>query len=262
MIRILAAMALALTAFAVQAETLKLAVTTPFAVSGLSDVLWPALEADTGIAVQILSGDAAQVLALGEAGQVDAILIRDRRDEEAFIATGFGTHCRQIMYDDFVLVGPVDDHADIAQAKSVTEALQRIAKSERHFVSSNGDSVVQAREQALWADAGLMPQSFPNWYSFVSQGSLSAAVEFDAYVLTDRASWLKFDNKASLAILFSGDPVLFNQYSFVPLNPELHPHVAHDLAEQVETWLTSPRAAELINSYKIDGEGLFTFSAD
>ncbi|UOA28552.1 substrate-binding domain-containing protein [Pseudosulfitobacter sp. DSM 107133] len=262
MIRSLAALALALTAFAAQAETLKLAVTTPFAVSGLSDVLWPALEADTGISVQMQSGDTVQVLALGETGQVDAILVRSRRDEETFIATGFGTHCRQIMYDDFVLVGPVDDHAGIAQARSVTEALQRIAKSERRFVSYSGDSVVQAKEQALWADAGLMPQSFPNWYSVVSQGSLSAAVEFDAYALTDRASWLKFDNKASLAVLFSGDPVLFNQYSFVPLNPERHPHVAHDLAERVETWLSSPRAAELINTYTVGGEPLFTFSAE
>lgn len=264
MIRILAAVALVLSASAAQAETLKLAVTTSFAASGLSDVLLPALQEDTGIDVQVLVGDTANALALGETGRVDAILIHSRRDEETFVAEGFGTHCRKIMYEDFVLVGPVDDYAGIAQSVSVTEALQRIAKSERHFVSLGTDGLVYQKEQALWADAGLMPQQFPNWYVTADAGieaSLSAAVEAEGYILTDRTSWLTFEGKNGLAVLFSGDPVLFSQYNFVPVDPKRHPHVSFGTARRVEAWLTGPRAAELINSYEIAGETPFTFNA-
>ncbi|ASM74220.1 MULTISPECIES: substrate-binding domain-containing protein [Roseobacteraceae] len=265
MIRILAAMALALAAGAAQAETLKLAVTTSFAASGLSDVLLPALQKDTGIEVQLLVGDTANTLALGETGQVDAILLHSRREEEAFVQEGFGTHCRKIMYDEFVLVGPVDDHAGIAQSVSVTEALQRIAKSERHFVSLGDDSALHKKEQSLWADAGLLPQQFPNWYTVAEagiEGSLSIATGLNGYILTDQLGWLRAGDKAGLAPLFSGDPVLFSQYNFIAVNPERNPHVARDVAATVEDWLTSPRAAELINSYTVNGETLFTFNAE
>ncbi|MBM1816421.1 substrate-binding domain-containing protein [Pseudosulfitobacter pseudonitzschiae] len=265
MTRLLAALALVLTACAAQAETLKLAVTTSFAASGLPDVLLPALKLGTGIDVELMVGDTENTLAWGEAGQVDALLIQGQRDEETFVAAGFGTHCRKIMYDDFVLLGPIDDYAGIAQSVSVTEALQRIAKSERQFVSMDDDSDLHKKEQALWADAGLMPQQFPNWYAMANAGpkaDLTAAVDREGYILMDRQSWLQFGGKTELALLFSGDPVLFNQYTFVPVNPERHPHVARDLADRVERWLTGAQAAELINGYTIEGQPLFTFNAE
>ncbi len=265
MIRLLATLALVLTACAVQAETLKLAVTTSFAASGLPDVLLPALKLGTGIDVEMLVGDTANALALGETGQVDAILLDSRRDEETFVADGFGTHCRAIMYDNFVLLGPVDDYAGIAQSVSVTEALQRIAKSERQFVSLGDDSPLHKKEQALWADAGLTPQQFPNWYTVAGAGansSLTTAVDLQGYILMDRQSWLQFGDKTGLAVLFSDDPVLFNQYSFVPVSAAHHPHVARDLARRVERWLTGPQAKELINGYTIEGQPLFIFNAE
>ncbi len=265
MIRLLVAVAFVLSACAAQAETLKLAVTTSFAASGLSDVLLPALQEDTGIELQLFVGDTANALALGETGQVDAILIHSRRDEETFVEEGFGTHCRKIMYEDFVLVGPVDDYAGIAKSVSVTEALQRIAKSERQFVSLGDDSGTHHKEQSLWADAGLLPQQFPNWYNVAGtgiEGGLKAAATLEGYILTDRISWMNSADKSGLAVLFSGDPVLFSQYNFVPINPVTHSHVAYDVARKVERWLTGSRAEELINGYTIGGETPFTFNAE
>lgn len=261
MIRALIAL-LMLIATPLQAETMKLAVTTSFHNSGLSDVLLPAIAQDTGLEVQLLVVGTGQALRLGQAGDVDAILVHSKAAEEAFVAAGYGTHRREIMYNDFVFIGPASDPAQVAQAETAAVALQAIAQSQSAFVSRGDDSGTHKKELSLWAEAGVPPEGA--WYKAVGAGmgaSLNTASGLDAYIMSDRASWLNFNNKGDLALLFSGDPALFNQYAYLPVNPKRHPHVKGEAALALEAWLTSLKAATLINGYMIDGEPLFVFNA-
>lgn len=254
-----------MSAGAVAAEEMKMAVTTSFHNSGLSDILLPAIKEDTGIEVQLLVVGTGQAIRLGEAGDVDAILVHSRKAEEKFLEGGYGTHRREIMYNDFVFIGPQGDEAAVAAAEDAKGALTRIAETKAPFVSRGDDSGTHKKELSLWASAGLDPETFDDWYKEVGAGmgaALNTASGLNAYIMSDRASWLNFGNKGDLALLFSGDPVLFNQYAYLPVSPEMHDHVKNDLALQVEEWLVSERAAGLINSYTINGETLFTFNAD
>ena len=247
-----------------KAETMRLAVTTSFNNSGLADLLLPAIEHDTGIEVRLLSVGTGQALRLGRAGDVDAILVHSRAAEEAFVSAGYATHRREIMYNDFVLLGPVNDPAGIASAANATQALARIAGSETPFVSRGDDSGTHDREQALWRLAGMDAVQFGAWYRSIGAGmgaALNAGSAMGAYLLSDRASWLNFKRKEGLTLLFAGDPVLFNQYSYLPVNPQKHPHVKHRAARQLEDWLVAPRARALINDYRLGGERLFTHNA-
>ena len=248
----------------VVADTLRMAVTTSFDNSGLSDVLLPAIRTDLGLEVQLLVVGTGQALRLGQAGDVDAVLVHSRAAEDAFVAQGHATHRREIMYNDFVLIGPAADPAGIADAGSAADALHAIATAKVPFVSRGDDSGTHKAELAIWASAGLDADGFGPWYRAVGAGmgaALNTAVAMDAYVLSDRASWLNFGNKTGLALLFAGDPALFNQYAFLPVNPKKHSAIRHDLALQLEGWLTSPRAAALIDGYTLQGEQLFVFNA-
>lgn len=249
---------------AVQAETMRMAVTTSFHNSGLSDVLLPAIQADTGLEVQLLVVGTGHALRLGEAGDVDAILVHSKAAEEAFVAAGYGTHRREIMYNDFVLIGPSDDPAGIEAAETAAAALTAIADANAPFVSRGDDSGTHKKELSLWAAAGVEVGALGSAYNAVGAGmgaSLNTASGLNAYILADRASWLNFGNKGDLALLFAGDPVLFNQYAFIPVNPEQHDHVKFDAAQKLEAWLTSDTAKDLINGYTIGGETLFIFNA-
>ncbi len=246
------------------AETLRMAVTTSFHNSGLADVLLPQIAQDIEIEVQLLVVGTGQAIRLGAAGDVDALLVHARRAEEGFVAAGHGTHRREIMYNDFVIIGPSSDPAAVAGASSAAEALQRIATAEAPFVSRGDDSGTHQKEVSLWQAAGADPERFPGWYKPVGAGmgaALNTAAGMGAYILADRASWLNFGNKGDLALLFAGDAALFNQYSYLPVNPARHPHVRHRLAQQLEDWLVSDRAKRLINGYTIGGEALFAFNA-
>jgi tungstate transport system substrate-binding protein len=252
-------------AVAVQAqETVRLAVTTSFHNSGLADVLLPEIARDLDLEVQLLVVGTGQALRLGRAGDVDAILVHSKAAEVAFVAEGYGTHRREIMYNDFVFVGPSDDPAIVAEATTAEDGLMRIAKAEAEFVSRGDDSGTHKKELALWNAAGLAVEDFGSWYKSVGAGmgaALNTASGVNAYILSDRASWLNFANKGDLALLFSGDPELFNQYAFLPVSPKLHGHVKAELVETLEDWLTSARAAELIDGYRVEGEQLFVFNA-
>ncbi|SIT88619.1 tungstate transport system substrate-binding protein [Yoonia rosea] len=246
------------------AEDMRMAVTTSFDSSGLAEVLLPAIKEDLDIDLQLLVVGTGQALRLGEAGDVDAVLVHSRPAEEAFVAAGHGTHRREIMYNDFVLIGPASDPADIANAASAADALQRIAAAEAPFVSRGDESGTHKAELGVWATAGLDAAGFDGWYRPVGAGmgqALNTAAGMDAYLISDRASWLNFANKADLALLYSGDPVLFNQYAYLPVDPSKNANVRNDLAMALETWLVSPRAAALINDYTINGETLFVFNA-
>ena len=247
------------------ADDMRMAVTTSFYNSGLADVLLPEIKKDLDLEVQLLVVGTGQALKLGRAGDVDAILVHSRNAEEAFVSEGFGTHRREIMYNDFVIIGPSTDPSNVSDARSATDGLLRIEAAQSLFVSRGDDSGTHKKELSLWAGANLEPEGFGRWYKSVGAGmgaALNTASGLNAYILSDRASWLNFGNKGELALLFSGDPVLFNQYAYLPVNPETHSHVKTEHARKLEDWLTSPRAADLINNYKIEGEGLFVFNAE
>lgn len=262
---LICALAAILLAGGVQAaDRMRLAVTTSFHNSGLADVLLPEVREDLDLEVQLLVVGTGQALKLGQAGDVDAILVHSMAAEEAFVAEGYATHRREIMYNDFVFIGPGDDPADVAAAASAEESLQRIAAARADFVSRGDGSGTHKKELRLWADAGLDPESFGAWYKAVGAGmgaALNTASGMAAYILSDRASWLNFGNKGDLELLHAGDPVLFNQYAYLPVNPARHEHARHGLALALERWLTGDRARALINGYTMDGETLFVFNA-
>lgn len=246
------------------AEILKMAVTTSFENSGLADVLLPEIQADLGIEIQLLVVGTGQALRLGEAGDVDAILVHSRGSEEAFVSDGFGTHRREIMYNDFVLVGPQSDAAEISEVTSAITAVQKIEQAKVTYVSRGDNSGTHKAEMKIWHLANFDPEAFGVWYNAVGAGmgaALNTASGMKAYILSDRASWLNFKNKGDLALLYSGDPALFNQYAFLPVNPAIHPTARYGLAVRLEGWLTSEKAAKLINGYMINGEKLFVFNA-
>lgn len=253
-----------MTTAAAQADTMRMAVTTSFHNSGLADILLPAIKDDLDLEVQLLVVGTGQALKLGRQGDVDAILVHSRKSEDAFLAEGYGTHRREIMYNDFVFVGPNTDDAGISGSENAVDALQKIAAQESAFVSRGDDSGTHKKELSLWAGAGLDVDSFGGWYNAVGAGmgaALNTASGMNGYIMSDRASWLNFGNKGDLALLYAGDPVLFNQYAYLPVNPEKHSHVKTDLVEKLEGWLVSDRAKELIDTYKINGETLFVFNA-
>lgn len=243
-------------------ETMRLAVTTSFHNSGLADVLLPQIRSDLGFDVHLLVVGTGQALKLGRAGDVDAVLVHARTAEEAFVAQGHATHRREIMYNDFVLIGPQSDPANVADASFAVEALTNIARARVDFVSRGDDSGTHKAEQALWQTAGIAPEGA--WFKSVGAGmgaALNTASALGAYILSDRASWLNFGNKGRLKLLFAGDPALFNQYAYLPVNPARHSHIKAELAQALENWLTSPRAAGLINGYQLNGTQLFFFNA-
>ena len=244
------------------ADAMKLAVTTSIQNSGLSDILVPEIAADTGIDVHLIVVGTGQAVRLGEASDVDAILVHSREAEDALVAAGSGNHRREIMFDDFVVVGPDTDPADIGGAETAIEALRAIARAEAPFASRGDDSGTHRRELSLWAEAGIDPGS--TWYRELGAGmgaTLNTAVGMGAYVLSDRASWLKFGNKDAMEILYQGDPALLNQYTYIPVNPAKHNHVNFELAKKVEEWLVSVQGQRLIGDYSIDGQPLFTPNA-
>lgn len=263
MIRFVTAIAMVL-GTQLHAEPIKLAVTTSFNNSGLSDILLPQIKDDTGLEVQLLVVGTGQALRLGEAGDVDAVLVHSRTAEEAFVAQGHATHRREVMYNDFVLIGPAHDPASVSAATTVTDAIRQIASAKAAFVSRGDESGTHKKERALWSASQLDPESFGPWYKSVGAGmgaGLNIASSLNAYILSDRASWLTHGNKQDLRILFSGVAQLFNQYSYLPVNPERHAHVNYAAALKLESWLTSDVAKELIDGYTLNGEELFVFNA-
>ncbi len=245
-----------------QAEEMRLAVTTSFHNSGLSKLLLPKIKRDTGIDVHLLVVGTGQALKLGRAGDVDAILVHSRLAEDAFIADGFAPYRREIMYNDFVLVGPETDPANIQNATSAAQAFERIWKTKSPFVSRGDNSGTHLKEMALWASMSSDTSSFtPDWYRAAGAGmgaTLNTASAMNAYVMSDRASWLKFANKGALKLHYSGDPVLFNQYAYLPVSDDKHPHVQGAVARKLENWLVGSVAQNLIGNYTINGQHLFT----
>jgi len=189
------------------------------------------------------------------------LLVHAREAEEAFVADGYGVARFDVMYNDFIIVGPAADPAEVAGLGDVTTALQQIARAGVPFASRGDDSGTHKKEMSLWAEAGIDPdEASSTWYRQTGSGmgaTLNTAVGMGAYVMTDRATWIKFGNKHDFRILVEGDHRLFNQYGVILVNPERHPHVKADLGQTFIDWMLSDEGQTAIAAYKVDGQQLF-----
>ncbi|MGB0797826.1 MAG: substrate-binding domain-containing protein [Planktomarina sp.] len=249
---------LAFFAVTARADSMRLAVTTSFHNSGLADVILPAIRRDTGVEIQLLVVGTGQALKLGQSGDVDAILVHAKPAEIAWIDAGHGPYRREVMYNDFVIVGPKADPAGLANAPTIGTALAQIGVTQSLFVSRGDDSGTHKAERGLW-DRFSLTTGRP-WYREAGSGmgaTLNTAVGLGAYVMTDRASWLNFGNKADFEILFSDDPLLFNQYAYLPVSRVRHPHVNSHAVQVVENWLIGPIGQAAIGDYRLNGQQLF-----
>ena len=237
---------------------LKLATTTSTQDSGLLERLNPAFEAATGIAVDVIAVGSGKALALARNGDVDVVLAHDPVAEEAFIADGAGIGRMPVMTNDFVIVGPVADPADVRHATSAANAFARIARAEATFVSRGDQSGTHVKERALFDAAGVAPRG--RWYLAAGQGMgpvLQMADEKPAYTLADRGTWLARRHGLSLVLLYEGDPILMNPYHVMGVNPARHPHVQAAAARAYAAFLVGPEGQRLIGTFTIDGERLF-----
>jgi tungstate transport system substrate-binding protein len=235
--------------------------TTSTEQSGLFGHLLPRFTASTGIEVRVVAVGTGQALKIGERGDADVVLVHDRVAEDQFVEKGFGVDRRDVMYNDFVIVGPASDPAKIAGLKDVAEALKRIAAKEAIFASRGDDSGTHKAELRHWQEAGIdVKAASGRWYRETGSGmgpTLNIASGMDGYALTDRGTWLNFHNRGGLKILVEGDPKLFNPYGVMLVNPARHGHVKVELAMRFIDWITSAPGQKAIADYKINGEQLF-----
>ena len=245
----------------VRARTVRLATTTSTENSGLLDVLLPAFEERTGIDVQVMPMGTGKALRTARDGNCDVVLVHAPEAEARFVAEGWGLKRHDVMYNDFVIVGPASDPAGIAALKDADEALEKIAKAETPFASRGDGSGTHRAEQKLWQDASVdAKKSSGVWYLETGSGmgaTLNTAVGKHAYTLTDLGTWLSFENKGDFKVLVEGDPKLFNQYGGILVNPAKHPNVKADDGQAFVDWLISSDGQAAIASYKIDGKQLF-----
>jgi tungstate transport system substrate-binding protein len=241
-----------------QERVVTLASTTSTEESGLFGHIIPLFRTASGINVRVVAVGTGQALAIGMRGDADALLVHDRPGEDKFVAEGFGIDRRDVMYNDFVIVGPKSDSAKIRGLNDARMAFTRIAASRAPFASRGDDSGTHRMERRLWAAAAVPPQ--PPWYREFGQGmgpTLNIAAGMDAYVLTDRATWANFKNRQNLDILAEGDAALFNPYGSILVNPAKWPHVRTADARIWHEWLTTAPGRTAIASYRIAGEQLF-----
>ncbi len=241
---------------------LRLATTTSTANSGLMDYLLPIFRQETGIEVHLIAVGTGKALRLGRDGDVDIVLVHARAAEEAFVESGFGVDRADVMYNDFVIVGPKSDPAGAAASDSVAEVMSRIHQSRHPFVSRGDDSGTHKRELILWQNSGTLPGG--NWYREVGQGmgkTLQIANEMDGYTMTDRGTWRAYESRLDIDLLFQHDPPLFNPYGIIAVNPERHADINYPSAGKLIDWITSPRIQKMIGEFRINGQQLFVPSA-
>jgi len=256
MFRILFLLALA-TPAQPQPRFITVASTTSTEQSGLFRHLLPRFERKTGIRVRVIALGTGQALDMGKRGDVDVVFVHDKAAEEKLVAEGFFVVRREVMYNDFILVGPKSDPAG-ARGKDAAAALRRIHDARAPFVSRGDRSGTHAAELRLWKEAGIAPKG--KWYRETGSGmgpALNTASAMNAYVLSDRATWLSFRNRGELVVLLQGDRRLFNQYGVMLVNPERHKHVKKDMGLTFIAWLVSAEGQQAIADYKIGGEPLF-----
>ncbi|MCW5639256.1 MAG: extracellular solute-binding protein [Rubrivivax sp.] len=260
--RFLAFAAAALLTFAAQAQDkfIVMSSTTSTEQSGLFGHLLPAFKKASGIDIRVVAQGTGQALDQARRGDADIVFVHDTAAEQKFVAEGFATERRNVMYNDFVLIGPKADPAGV-KGHDIAAALKRIAASGQPFVSRGDKSGTHSAELRQWKRAGIdLAAARPAGYKDCGCGmgpALNMAAATNAYVLSDRGTWLSFKNRGELTILVEGDQALFNQYGVMVVNPAKHPHVKAALAQQFADWVVSPAGQQAIAAYKIGGEQLF-----
>ncbi|MGB7003370.1 MAG: extracellular solute-binding protein [Pseudolabrys sp.] len=244
-----------------QDKSIVVSSTTSTQDSGLFGHILPLFKAKTGIDVKVVSQGTGQALDTGRRGDADVVFVHAKSAEEKFLAEGEGVKRYPVMYNDFVLIGPKGDPVGIKGMKDVAKALQVIKDKQADFISRGDRSGTHIAEINLWNGSGIdIDKEKGPWYKSVGQGmgaALNTANASNAYVLSDRGTWLSFKNKGDLQILVEGDKHLFNQYGVMLVNPAKHPNVKKDLGQQFIDWLVSPEGQKAIADYKINGEQLF-----
>jgi tungstate transport system substrate-binding protein len=248
-----------------QERSIIVASTTSTQDSGLFGYLLPIFKARTGIDVKVIAQGTGQALDTARRGDADVVLVHAKAQEEKFLAEGFGVKRFDVMYNDFVLIGPKGDPAGV-KAKDIESALKTIAAKSAPFVSRGDRSGTHSAELALWKQAGIdIAASKGPWYREIGQGmgaALNTAGAIDGYVLSDRGTWISFKNRGDLEIVVEGDKRLFNQYGVMLVNPEKYPSVKKELGQTFVNWLISAEGQAAIAGYKIDGRQLFFPNAD
>jgi tungstate transport system substrate-binding protein len=244
-----------------QEKFITVASTTSTEQSGLFKHLLPLFEKDTGVQVRVVALGTGQALDMARRGDADVVFVHDQAAEEKFVAEGYGVERKPVMYNDFVLVGPKSDPAKVAGSKDILDAFRRVQAAQAPFVSRGDKSGTHAAELRFWKAANVDLETAKGpWYRETGSGmgpALNTASSMNAYILTDRGTWLSFKNRGDLAILVEGDNRLFNQYGVILVSPAKHPHVKKDLGQMFIDWLVSPRGQQAIASYRIEGEQLF-----
>ena len=239
-------------------ERLRLATTTSTENSGLLRAILPKFEATSGMKVHVISVGTGKAMKLGENGDVDVILVHSRPDEDRFVAQGFGVGRRDVMYNDYVLVGPREDPAGIRGGRDALQAFRRILETRSIFVSRGDDSGTDKMEKSLWTEAGTRPEG--RQYLSAGQGMgevLTMSSNLQAYTLSDRATYGAYRSRLALDILVEGDPRLFNPYGVIAVNPARYPDVNHKAAMRFVEWITGPAGRESIAAFRVGGEQLF-----
>ncbi|MGH8729441.1 MAG: extracellular solute-binding protein, partial [Burkholderiales bacterium] len=232
--------------------------TTSTEQSGLFKHILPIFEKETGIEARVVAVGTGQALDMARRGDADVVFVHDKAAEEKFVAEGYGVKRSEVMYNDFVLIGPKSDPAKVKESKDILDALRKIEAAKAPFVSRADKSGTHAAELRLWkaSDVDIEKAKGP-WYKETGSGmgpALNTAASLNAYILADRGTWLSFKNRQDLAILVEGDKKLFNQYGVILVNPEKHPHVKKEAGQKFIGWIISPSGQKAIASYKIDGE--------
>ena len=244
-----------------QDKSIVVASTTSTEQSGLFGHLLPAFTKKTGIAVKVVAVGTGQALDIGRRGDADVVFVHDRPAEDKFVAEGAGVDRRDVMYNDFVLVGPKSNLAMVIGTKDITSALRAIANAKAPFVSRGDKSGTHAAELRYFKDAGVDPTTGRGgWYRETGSGmgpALNTASSMDAYILADRGTWLSFKNRGNLGIVVEGDKRLFNPYGVMLVNPAKHPHVKVAEGKAFMDWLVSKEGQDTIAGFKIEGQQLF-----
>ena len=251
----------------IAAESIRVASTTSTMHSGLIDYLFPLFTKSSGIAVELTTVDTGEALELGKNGKVDAVLVHAADMEKQLVEEGFFIDREDVMYNDFVILGPESDPAGIKHTPAVSEALRKIRNTKSLFISRGDNSGVNMRENRLWASSGKMPSRSHKWYLSTGKGQqecIHLAAEKQAYTISDRATWLAMENRDTLqlGILFEGDEALFNQYGVMIVNPSMHRGIDYRLAMNFVIWLTSQEGQKAIGDFTDNqGNRLFTPNA-
>jgi len=235
--------------------------TTSTANSGLYDYILPMFTQKTGIQVNVVAVGTGQAIKNAQNGDGDVLLVHAKPAEEKFVSEGYGVQRFDVMYNDFIIVGPASDPARIAGMQDATAALRQIARTKAVFASRGDNSGTHKKEVSLWKAAGIDPLGASgDWYRETGSGmgaTLNIAVGMDAYTLTDRGTWISFKNKGDFRILVEGDANLFNQYGVILVNPEKHPHVKAAEGQAFIDWILSEEGQSAIAGYQLDGQQLF-----